>query len=145
MKKLNGNKREEYYGYNNDVNNGLMNSISERRSIIFSDRDLVASGFEGIIKMMFSSGMLDLTEMKPPISSRSLRLNIAFSDAKIKIPEHIPVVVKINTIFSDVKQPKNRDVKLGGFDLVSRSFVDGQPYIEVKIQAFFSDVDIIPE
>lgn len=142
MKKLNGNRSKDYYGY--DGNNTLMPSLSQKRTVIFSDRDIVASGFEGIIKMMFSDGTLDLTKMKPPINSRSLRLNVIFSDTKIIVPEDIPVLVRINTFFADVKQPKDRDVAIGGFDYVSKGFVDGQPYIEVDIKATFSDVDIIP-
>ncbi|NLZ49162.1 MAG: hypothetical protein GX895_10350 [Clostridiales bacterium] len=145
MKKLKGKRAEECYGYFNEGDNSFMPTLAEKRSLIFSDRDVVASGFEGLIKMIFSDGMIDLTKMKAPINSRSLNLNLIFSDAKIKVPEHLPILVKINTIFSDVNQPRDREVTIGGFDYVSKGFVDGQPYIEVKIQAFFSDIKIIPE
>lgn len=145
LKKLNGKKGEEYYEQYGDSNDALMHSLSEKRSIIFSERDIVASGFEGVINVIFSDGKLDLTKMKAPINSRSLKLNIVFSDAKIRIPEHIPVLVKINTIFSDLKQPKDRKVSFPGFDYVSKGFVDGQPYIEIRIQGLFSDIKIIPE
>lgn len=145
LKKISDKKSEDYHTHFNEPNNNLIYNLGEKRNLIFSERDIVASGFEASINMIFSDGKIDLTKMKPPINSRSFKINLMFSDTKINIPEELPVLVKINTIFSDVKEPKNREVSFGGYDYVTKSFLDGQPYIEVRIQAFFSDIKIIPE
>ncbi|OPJ56705.1 hypothetical protein [Clostridium oryzae] len=135
-------KGNENVNYNSENYNTPMYS-SSRRDILFSDRKIVATGNEAAFNVAFSNGRIDLSALPQPESNRSLKINVAFSDSRIKIDENIPMVIKVKSMFSDARLPNNDNISFGQDFYKTRSYVDGKPHFYVEMNTAFSSSKII--
>lgn len=130
--------------YSNNNNSGYLRKHhgSSSKTILFSSRQVVFNGFERKSEVLFSDANIDLSTIAIPLENRKLRINIVFSNGKIKINEDIPTVIRVKSVFSSVSFPNNSNISFGDYDYVTRSFREGMPHLYIRIDSVFSSTQI---
>jgi hypothetical protein len=143
MKRLEDNKNEGQYKDYSGHNFNISQNSYAKKSILFSSREVIAGGFEGKFEIIFSDGTIDLSKVQIPLYNRTIKIDVVFSSGRIKIEENIPMLISVKSVFSSVRLPDRNGITFGGYDYVTRSFIDGQPHLHVIIDSVFCSTDVI--
>lgn len=115
----------------------------EREEYVFSNNNIKGNSVQDKYDIIFGSGNIDLTTLTMPTENRSIKIDIIFSSGLIRINPDIPAIIRVDSAFASAQLPDNARITFGNYSYVTRSFKQGLPYVNIKVDVVFGRADII--
>lgn len=118
-------------------------SVRSKSDIIFDNGRIKSNTIQKEYNMVFSGGVVDLTDM-PTLEKRTkIEVNSIFAGGTLIVDKDVPVVIKASAVFGQVRTPEGTSVNFGD-NVYTRGNVNGDvPYLEIEANAVFGQLNII--
>jgi len=117
------------------------NSNVKEADIVFNE-----GNYEGIehdeYNVVFGKAEYNLAETANINQTRQVTYTVVFGSATIRLNPELPVKIKSETVFSNIKMPDNSSSAFGTSYYTSPKFDENGPYLLINIEAVFSGVEI---
>ncbi|MDT8717212.1 hypothetical protein IAI10_11140 [Clostridium sp. 19966] len=131
--KKNKNYNEDFYDDEYSV---------KSKDVFFSSRNIVPNVHAKEYNVVFGNGSIDFTRLPVPNKVKKFKVDYVFSGGEIKINPNIPLVIKVDSVFSSAELPNIGKVSFGEEVYFSPSYRKGEPHFYIKLDTVFSSVVI---
>jgi len=95
------------------------------------------------LDVVFSHGIIDLTETSLEGKGLKKEINVIFSSAEILISRDIPARVTVGGAFSATVLPDGSSISFGDYEYKTSAFTEGQPFLDLKLNVVFGNAKVI--
>jgi len=130
----------------------LTGSIGLRKSAHFSDNNSVVFGSSRFtykpgelnkFNVVFGNATLDLSQIRDTIiTNEEVEINTVFGETKVILPDSIPVTVKADAAFGEVRLPNQSTASFGSSEYKSPVFDHSKPELVVKVSTVFGSTRV---
>lgn len=113
------------------------------QNMIFSNCEMKANSEQDKYNLIFSSGIIDLRTLQIPLEKRTIKVDVIFSKGLIRINPDIPAIIKVDSAFASARFPSHTQISFGNYTYFTRSYKEGMPHLNIKVDVVFGSVDII--
>lgn len=130
-----------YFGFR--VLFGNINRDENKNDIIFSEaRVNNLNNQNREYNVIFGKGTFDFTNIEfNGNQPQPIELNTVFGNSVVRLNKDIPVKVKGETVFANLKFPNGNSSFFGETTFLSNKFDESRPYIYIKVSAVFGSVE----
>ncbi|MDP4093191.1 MAG: LiaF-related protein [Bacillota bacterium] len=120
---------------------GGLGYTGDTYSIAFNSGDIVASNDTNQYDVIFGSGTIDLSAIKPVDGVRHIKVDTIFGSSNVIVSPNTPAVIKGSSAFGSMNLPNSSNSFLG-----SRTYTIGDQNspdrLEIEIDSIFSSVNV---
>ncbi len=130
----------------------LTGSFGCKRSVHYSDSNSVIFGSNKFnykpgevnkFNVVFGSATLDLSQVPDSIfSDEEVEVNTVFGEMKVILPDSIPVSVKADAAFGEIRMPNQSTANFGSSEYKTPVFDHSKPELKVKISTVFGSTHV---
>jgi hypothetical protein len=119
--------------------------VPEGNALVFSESTLRWAPDRGRdYNVIFSSGVIDLTDASVGAQSLHAEANVVFGSATLRVNPAVPVRVTMTSAFGSVEAPNGRSIAFGDAVYTTPGWREGTPALEVRATAVFGRLVIAP-
>lgn len=117
--------------------------IRSSHEVIFDDAKLEANETDNKYEVIFGKSTIDLTEITNRSSRSSVKTDVVFGQATIKIKKSDPIRIKASSVFGNVTLPDGNTVSFGDRTYETESYRDSDKKIQLKVDVVFGEATIL--
>ncbi len=114
-------------------------------NVIFSHGFVSGSGKDNQYNVVFGTGDIDLTGIELKDKDLTVEANTVFGSSTLKLKAGIPTIVQVNDAFGEVRMPDRNIAAFGNYVYRTKSYQEGKPHLELKLNSVFSSVRVVEE
>lgn len=95
--------------------------------------------------VLFSKGLVDLTQMPKPDKPIAVEVNSVFSSTEVLVDPTWPVVVEGSSAFGEVRMPNRSAATFGAASYRTTASTDAQPLLRLKVNAVFGNCLVLEQ
>jgi predicted membrane protein len=114
----------------------------DEKTTVFGEQAISGDKAEGEHSVVFGSVRLDLTKVDVSKETVNVKVDAVFGGAGIRIDPAMPVKIIGSAVFGGILMPNGNSSVFGTTYYQSESYKDGQPHLEMTVNAVFGGVEI---
>lgn len=116
--------------------------IKSGPNLVFSEGTIEAGGLDQEYNMIFSNGVVDLTNLPSLKRAHKLKVNTIFANGTIRINPQEPIILKVNSVFANAILPDNSSISFGNNTYMTKTFKPDTNYLEVEASVVFGKLTV---
>jgi len=113
-------------------------------TILFNESQVKVNRENQEYNIIFGSGMIDLSEIKPENGIKKVAINTIFGSGVLKINPDVPVIIKVDSVFANARFPDGTNISFGDYTYRSPQKEGSEgPVLEVEADVVFGSLNII--
>ncbi|NLO83602.1 MAG: cell wall-active antibiotics response protein [Clostridiales bacterium] len=125
------------------LSGGGWTGLKSENSIIFGNGVIKSIGDDGECNVIFSNGVIDLSQVMASEEREEIEVNVVFSNATLILSPDKPIVVEISTAFGATETPDGASTAFGEHVYrASGSRQEGEDHITIKANNVFGKLTI---
>ncbi len=118
------------------------NSVIDEKTTMFGEQNIGGDKIPGEHSVVFGSLNLDLTKVDISKETVKVKVDAVFAGAEIRIDATKPVRIVGSSAFGGIVMPNGNTAAFGTSIYQSDSYKEGQPYLNIDVNAVFGGVEI---
>ncbi len=120
----------------------VVNFKAGENDIVFGERSFHKFKDRREYNVVFGKGVFDFRDFDLEGKRKNIKISTVFGASVIKLPQDLPVRIKIESAFAGAELPNGNSVVFGSSYYESPGLNKEEPYLDLKIDAVFGGVDI---
>jgi predicted membrane protein len=116
--------------------------IIDEQTTMFAEQTIAGEKIPAEHSVVFGSIKLDLTKADVSKATASIKVDAVFGGAGIIIDASKPVKITASSAFGGILLPNGNSTAFGTMTYESDSYKEGQPHLELVVNAVFGGVEI---
>jgi len=122
---------------------GVFRSSGNDGNVIFSERKIHGNvNMKNEYNVIFGKSEIDLRDIKLKPGRNKVEVNTVFGEARILLNSNIPVKIKSDVAFGNIRLPDGDTGGFGSTTFVSDNFSEDSSYLYLKASAVFGSMKI---
>jgi len=117
--------------------------LKVENGIVFGNGVVKSIGKDGECNIVFSNGVIDLSETAIPEETSDIKVNVIFSNATLVLSPDTPIVVESNTAFGVTETPDGASAAFGEHVYRTAGDQDNENGLKIKANTVFGKLTII--
>lgn len=106
-------------------------------NLVFGEGTIEATALDQEYNVIFSNGVVDLTNLPSLDKAHKLKVNTIFASGAIRINPQDPIILKVNSVFAHASLPDNSSISFGNNTYMTEAFKSDTNYLEIEASVIF--------
>ncbi len=112
-------------------------------STVFANAKVDYANVEEKSGVVFGSKVYDFTNATlDSADSKTVKIDVAFGSAKVRLPKDIPVRVKYSVAFGGVELPDETAMSFGSGVYANKLYEHGKPHLQIRMEVAFGEAKV---
>lgn len=121
---------------------GIFTSSKNKNDVFFKEQKYSVLSDNNDYNVVFGKGIFDFRNITVSEAKRNIKISTIFGASLIKLNNSIPVRIKVDAAFAGVKLPNGNSAVFGNTYFESPGLDIREPYLDIKVEAVFSAVEV---
>ena len=118
----------------------IFGSFGSEKDIIFDNKIIKPEQPQGEYNIIFSSGIIDLSNLSLEQVPRQVEINTIFGRGELLLSADLPVLIKASSAFGSVQLPNATGVVFGESSFFTPAYQADHPYLLIKVNVVFGNL-----